>query len=77
MVKWLQGDFRLISCNSRHYMTNCGLSYFQKDIALEEGTIITLYSLWIAQTLWRATGWGEGGFCCVFVFSKVICLQVT
>lgn len=72
MVKLLQGIFCLISCNSRHHLTNDDFSCFQKIIVLEEGMIITLYSLQIAQTLLRGellAGGGDwvGGFR-LFVF---------
>ena len=79
-VKLLQGIFCLIFCKSRHHLTNVSFSSFQKIIVLEEGMIITLYSLQIAQTMQRTTSWGGDwgflGFFCflVFVFFfKVVC----
>lgn len=67
MVKLLQGILCLISCNYRHHLTNHGFSSIQKIIVLEEGMIITLYSLKIAQTLWRTTSWGRGLLVLVFL----------
>lgn len=77
-VKLLQGIFCLISCNSRYPLTKHGFSCFQKIIVLEETMIITLYSLQIAEMLWKTTrlGKGTGFFVVVCFFLEAICFPV-
>lgn len=76
MIKLLQGISCLVSCNSRYHLTNHGFSCFQKIIVLEEGIIITLCFLQVAQMLQRTTSGGRGFVLMLFVCFKAICLPM-